>query len=108
YRVDKETGQTLISGMGELHLEVLVYKLQKDFNIAVNVGKPRVSYREAISQPAEAEGRFVRQLGGRGHFAIVNLRVEPFTPEHGQPHFEFQNRVTADALNDEYIGAVER
>jgi len=108
YRVDAETGQTLISGMGELHLEVLVYKLQKDFNIGVNVGKPRVSYRETISQAAEAEGRFVRQLGGRNHFAVVTLRVEPFHPAPGHPHFDFENRVSADDLNFEFIQAAER
>lgn len=107
YRVDTETGQTLISGMGELHLEVLVYKLRSDFNVDVNVGKPRVSYREAISQPAEAEGRFIRQLGGRGHFAVVKLRIEPFDPAGGHVHFQFENRLPAGKIRPEYVAAIE-
>ncbi len=75
--VDPETGQTLIAGMGELHLEVLVHRMLRDYDLHVKVGRPRVSYRETIRERVEAEGRFVRQTGGRGQFGVVNIRVEP-------------------------------
>ena len=76
-RTDEETGQTVISGMGELHLEILVDRMKREFSVDANVGKPQVAYRETISVPAEARHRFVRQTGGRGMFADVTLRVEP-------------------------------
>jgi elongation factor G len=105
---DPETGQTLISGMGELHLEVLTYKLEKDFKVPVTVGKPLVAYREAITKKAEAEGRFIRQTGGHGQFAIVKLRVEPIPYVKGKEQFEFQNEIHGGKIQKEYIAAVER
>lgn len=103
-----ETGQTLISGMGELHLEVLTYKLEKDFKVPVRVGQPLVAYREAITKRAEAEGRFIRQTGGHGQYAVVKLRVEPFTPAKGGEQFEFFNEIGGGKIKYEYVQAVER
>ncbi|MEK6644645.1 MAG: elongation factor G [Planctomycetota bacterium] len=103
-----ETGQTIISGMGELHLEVLIYKLDKDFRVPVIVGKPLVAYREAITQRAEAEGRFIRQTGGHGQYAVVRLRVEPFKPAKGEEAFSFSNEIKGGALRAEFVHAVER
>ena len=76
-KVDHETGQMIISGMGELHLEILQHKLMKEKGLDIRVGRPRVAYKEAITKPAEAEGKFVRQTGGRGQYGHVILRVEP-------------------------------
>lgn len=103
-----ETGQMIISGMGELHLEVLTYKLEHDFGVPVNVGKPLVAYREAITHSAEAEGRFIRQTGGRGLYAVVKLRVEPIPFEKGKEQFEFFNSIRSGAIRPEFISAVER
>ncbi len=108
HHFDAETGQTLISGMGELHLEVLAYKLAHDFGVPVNVGKPRVSYRETISRVAEAEGRFIRQTGGRGQYAVIKLRVEPLAREKGKEQFEFYNGLRGVSIDREYVAAVER
>lgn len=108
HHFDAETGQTLISGMGELHLEVLAYKLAHDFGVPVNVGKPRVSYRETISRAAEAEGRFIRQTGGRGQYAVIKLRVEPLAREKGKEQFEFYNGLRGVSIDHEYVAAVER
>ncbi len=108
YRTDAETGQMLVSGMGELHLEVICHRLERDFRIPVRIGKPRVAYREAITKAAEAEGRFIRQTGGRGHFAVVKLRVEPFVPRPGEEHFRFENRVREGAIRSAFLPAVEQ
>jgi elongation factor G len=108
YREVPETGQMLISGMGELHLEVMCHRLERDLNVPARVGKPRVAYREAITRPAEAEGRFIRQTGGRGQYAVVRLRVEPYTPEPGQPHFVFENRLTGEAVRKQFIAAASQ
>ena len=105
-RVNDETGQILIAGMGELHLEVMCHRLERDLHVPVRIGKPRVAYRETITAAAEAEGRFVRQTGGRGQFAVVKLRVEPFEPEPGKPHFEFVNRCGGDKLRSMFLHAV--
>jgi elongation factor G len=104
--ISEETGQMLISGMGELHLDVLVKRLQTDMNVESNVGKPRVSYRETITKTAEAEGRFVRQMGGRGHFAVVKLRIEPVEPTDSGPLTTFVDGSGAPLSNPEYIKAI--
>jgi len=104
-RTEEETGQTVISGMGELHLEILVDRMKREFGVDANVGKPQVSYKETISTPAETRHRFVRQTGGRGMFADVTLRVEPQPAGKG---FEFESRVVGGAIPKEYVPAVER
>jgi elongation factor G len=108
WRSDPETGQTLISGMGELHLEVLSRRLNDDMGVPVNVGAPRVSYRETISASAEGEGRFIRQTGGRGQFAVVKLVAEPYQPAPGEPHIDFASEIKGGVISSNYIPAVER
>ncbi|UCH51127.1 MAG: elongation factor G [Chloroflexota bacterium] len=103
-RTDKETGQTLISGMGELHLEVLIDRMLREFNVKVNVGKPQVAYKETITVPAEIEGRFIRQFGGRGQYGHVWLRLEPVERGSG---FRFVDRIRGGDVPKEYIPAVE-
>jgi len=104
-RTDDETSQTVISGMGELHLEILVDRMMREFNVQANVGKPQVAYRETISGPAETRHRFVRQTGGKGQFADVSLRVEPMEPGKG---FEFENEIVGGAIPREFIPAVQK
>ena len=101
---NKETGQALIAGMGELHLSVLVDRMKREFGVEANVGKPRVSYREAITTPVRSEGRFVRQTGGHGQYGHVLLELEP--RERGEG-FLFQNKITGGVIPREYIPAVE-
>ncbi len=101
-----DTGQYVISGMGELHLEVMVNRLLRERNLAVRVGQPRVSYRETIGRRAEAEGRFVRQLGQQSHFAVVRLAVEPYQPAAGEEAVRFDNRVSGEELRPEWSAAV--
>jgi len=108
YRVDAETGQTLISGMGELHLEVKCHLLERDFRVPVKQFKPRVAYREAITQTSEAEGRVVRQAGGRGQFAVVRLRIEPFEPAPGQEHFQFVNALPDHTVRNVYLPVIQQ
>ena len=108
FRANEETGQTLISGMGELHLEVIRHRLERDFNMPVRVGRPRVAYREAISYAAEAEGRLIRQTGGRGQYAVVRLRVEPFEPAPGAESFLFENRLRAGAIRHVFVPAIKQ
>ncbi len=103
-RTDQETGQTLISGMGELHLEVLVDRMLREFNLAVSVGKPQVAYRETIKVPVEVQGRFVRQFGGRGQYGDVWLKIEPGDRDSG---FIFIDHVRGGTIPKEYIPAVE-
>ena len=102
---DQETGQTLISGMGELHLEVLVERIRRDMKVGVTVGQPRVSYRETITAYAEAEGRFVKQTGGHGQFAVVSLAVEPLTDS--EETLVIESRIRGGAISKQYIHAVE-
>jgi len=101
---DEETGQTLIHGMGELHLEIIVDRLLREFRVEANVGKPQVAYRETIRKAAEAQGRYVRQTGGRGQYGDVYLEVEP-NPGKG---FEFENKIVGGTIPREYIPAVEK
>ena len=103
-RVDEDTGQTIVSGMGELHLEIIVDRLLREFNVAANVGRPQVSYREALTTAAEGEGRFVRQTGGHGQYGHVVLRVEPSAADGT----EFESKVQAGAVPKEFVPAVER
>jgi len=102
---DPETGQTLISGMGELHLEVIVDRLLREFKVDANVGKPQVAYKETIRKPVEQETRFVRQTGGRGQFGHVVIHFEPMEPGGG---FEFVDATKGGVIPREYIPAVER
>ena len=102
---DPETGQTILSGMGELHLEIVVDRMLREFGVQANVGKPQVAYRETIRRPAEAEGRFVRQSGGRGQYGHVRIRVEPLPSGGG---FEFVDEIAGGAVPREYIPAVAR
>ncbi len=104
-RVDSETGQTVISGMGELHLEVLVERMRREYNITGKVGKPQVAYREAITAEAEAEGRFIRQTGGHGQYGHVWLKVAP--RERGKG-FEFISKVVGGRVPREYVKPVEQ
>ncbi len=104
-RGDQETGQTVISGMGELHLEVLVDRMLREFNVRVGVGKPQVAYKEAITVPVETEGRFIRQFGGRGQYGCVWLRLEPGERGSG---FRFVDRLRGGSIPKEYVPAVEQ
>ena len=104
---DDETGQTIISGMGELHLEILVDRMMREFGVEANVGAPQVAYREAITRPARGEGRFVRQTGGRGQYGHAVIEIEPLPPEEGQK-FEFVNRIVGGVIPREFIPAVEQ
>jgi len=101
---DQETGQTIIAGMGELHLEVIVDRLLREFKVEANIGKPQVAYRETITKAVKAEGKFVRQSGGRGQYGHVVLEVEPNEPGGG---FEFANKIVGGVVPREYIGPVE-
>jgi elongation factor G len=103
-RTDPESGQTIIAGMGELHLEVIVDRLLREFRVEANIGKPQVAYRETIRQAAEAQGRFVRQTGGRGQYGDCWIRLEPLGPGGG---FEFLNQVVGGAIPKEYIAPIE-
>ena len=102
--VDQETGQTLLSGMGELHLEVIVDRLLREFKVGANVGRPQVAYKETVRRTVEQEGRFVRQSGGRGQFGHVFLRLEPQPTGSG---FEFVNAIKGGVIPQEYVPAVE-
>jgi elongation factor G len=105
-KYDDETGQTVISGMGELHLEILVDRLTREFNVGANVGKPQVAYRETIRKPVhKVEGRFVRQSGGRGQFGDVFVDLEPTGTGGG---YEFLNKITGGAIPREYIPSVDQ
>ena len=106
---DNESGQTIIAGMGELHLDIIVDRMKREFGVEANVGKPQVAYRETIRDSVEVEGRFVRQTGGRGQYGHVWLRIEPLTGESADGGvFEFVDEIVGGAVPKEYIPAVER
>ncbi|MCH7951674.1 elongation factor G [Patescibacteria group bacterium] len=104
-KVNSDTGQTLISGMGELHLEIIVDRMKREFRVAANTGTPQVAYKETIKRVAKAEGKYIRQTGGRGQYGHCFLRIEPKTRGEG---FEFKNEVAGGAIPREYIPAVEK
>jgi elongation factor G len=102
---DEESGQTIISGMGELHLEIIVDRMKREFNVEANVGKPQVAYRETIRSTVKQEGKFVRQSGGRGQYGHVYLRIEPAAPGSG---YEFVNSIVGGVVPKEYVPAVDK
>jgi elongation factor G len=104
-RTDEETGQTIISGMGELHLEIIVDRLLREFNVGANVGKPQVAYKETVRKSVEQQGKFIRQTGGRGQYGDVWIKLEPQQPGAG---FEFVDAVKGGSIPREYIPAVEK
>ena len=104
-RTDEETGQTIISGMGELHLEIIVDRMKREFHVEANVGAPQVAYRETIREKVEQEGKFVRQSGGRGQYGHVWLRIEPQEPGTG---YEFASEIVGGVVPKEYIPAVDK
>jgi elongation factor G len=104
-RTDEESGQTIISGMGELHLDIIVDRMKREFNVEANVGAPQVAYRETIRAAVEQEGKFIRQSGGRGQFGHVWLKIEPREPGSG---YEFVNEIVGGVVPKEYIPAVDK
>ncbi|HHV81617.1 TPA: elongation factor G [bacterium] len=104
WKVDEETGQSILSGMGELHLEIIIDRLLREFNVGVNVGRPQVAYKETIREKAIAEGRYIRQTGGRGQYGHVWLEVEPLERGKGR---EFVNKIVGGVIPKEFIPAIE-
>ena len=104
-RTDEESGQTIISGMGELHLEILIDRMKREFNVEANIGKPQVAYREAIKKPVDIEGKFVKQSGGKGQYGHVWLKLEPAEQGKG---FEFVDAIKGGVVPREYIPAVQK
>ena len=104
-KVDSETGETIISGMGELHLEIIADRLRREFNVGASVGKPQVAYKETIMSVAEAEGKYIRQSGGRGQYGHVFLKIEPTKREEG---FEFIDKIKGGIIPEEFISSVEK
>ncbi|MDN7125747.1 elongation factor G [Pseudidiomarina terrestris] len=110
-KTDEESGQTIISGMGELHLDIIVDRMKREFNVECNVGKPQVAYRETIRKPVEVEGKFVRQSGGRGQFGHVWLKIEPMefdASDEETANYEFVNEIVGGVVPKEYIPAVDK
>lgn len=103
--VNEETGQTIISGMGELHLEILVERMRREFNVSANVGKPQVAYKETIQSIVESEGKYIHQSGGRGQYGHCNLRIEPLEPGGG---FEFVDEIKGGSIPKEFIPAIKK
>jgi len=103
--LNEETGQTIISGMGELHLEILLERLIREFRVQANVGKPQVAYKETISIPVEAEGKFIRQSGGKGQYGHVKIRLEPLPPGG---KFVFEKQISSGVIPKEYIPSIEK
>jgi elongation factor G len=104
-RTDEESGQTIIAGMGELHLDIIVDRMKREFNVEANVGKPQVAYRETIRKPVRQEGKFVRQSGGKGQYGHVVLEIEP--QERGKG-YAFENAIVGGVIPKEYIPAVDK
>jgi elongation factor G len=104
---DEETAQTIISGMGELHLDIIVDRMRREFSVECNVGKPQVAYRECITKAVEVEGKFVRQSGGRGQYGHVWLKLEPMSYE-GDDIYQFENGIVGGVIPKEFIPAVDK
>jgi len=102
---DKETGQTIIRGMGELHLEIITDRMVREFNVGANIGKPQVAYREAITREAQGHGRFIRQSGGRGQYGEAKIRIKPAEEGHD---FVFENEIKGGAIPKEFIKPIEQ
>jgi len=102
---DEESGQTIISGMGELHLDIIVDRMRREFKVEANVGRPQVAYRETIRKAVEAEGKFVRQSGGRGQYGHVKIKLEPMDSGEG---YEFENAIVGGVVPREYINSVNK
>ena len=102
-KTDEESGQTIISGMGELHLDIIIDRMKREFKVEANTGKPQVAYRECIKKPAEAEGKFIRQSGGRGQYGHVVIKIEP-----SEEDYKFVNSIVGGAVPREYIPAVDK
>jgi elongation factor G len=103
---DEESGQTIIAGMGELHLDIIVDRMKREFSVEANIGKPQVAYRETIRKEVEAEGKYVRQTGGRGQYGHVWIRITPLTDS--EENFEFVDEIVGGAVPREYINAVSK
>jgi elongation factor G len=106
-RTDEETGQTIISGMGELHLDIIVDRMRREFGVEANIGKPQVAYRERITNTCEIEGKFVRQSGGRGQYGHVWIRFQP-SEDEGADGLEFVNEIVGGVVPKEYIPAIQK
>ncbi|WP_375773211.1 elongation factor G [Archangium gephyra] len=104
-KTNEETGQTIIAGMGELHLEIIVDRLLREFKVDANVGKPQVAYRETITKPVESEGKYIRQTGGKGMYGHINLRVAPNEPGAG---FAFENKIVGGVVSNEFVEAAKQ
>ncbi|WGL18278.1 elongation factor G [Microbulbifer bruguierae] len=107
-KTDEETGQTIISGMGELHLDIIVDRMRREFNVEANIGKPQVAYRERITNKCEIEGKFVRQSGGRGQYGHVWIRFEPNLDEEAEDQLEFVNEIVGGVVPKEYVPAIQK
>ncbi|MFK7161553.1 elongation factor G [Marinospirillum sp. MEB164] len=109
-KTDEESGQTIISGMGELHLDIIIDRMRREFKVEANIGKPQVAYRETIRKKVEQEGKFVRQSGGRGQYGHVWLKIEPLTDkgEDGEKTYEFVNEIVGGVVPREYVPAVDK
>ena len=104
-KTDEESGETIISGMGELHLDILVDRMRREFNVEANVGRPQVAHRETIRKAVEAEGKFVKQSGGRGQYGHVKIRLAPLESGKG---YEFDNQIVGGVVPKEYINSVDK
>ncbi|KEF29679.1 Translation elongation factor G [Marinobacter nitratireducens] len=107
-RTDEESGQTIISGMGELHLDIIVDRMKREFKVEANIGKPQVAYRECIRKPTDVEGKFVRQSGGRGQYGHVKVKLEPLPLDEDTENFIFVNEIVGGVVPKEYIPAVQQ